>query len=342
MTTVYETEKSIDIAIEKIAVENEAEKGETMPLLVQAKTQIAEDIYLFELVQPDRSDLPAFTAGSHLLVLTPRGLSRRYSICNAPSERHRYVIAVKRDAAGSGGSMSLIDSVRAGERLHVSMPYNYFPLDENASSHLLIAGGIGITPALAMMRDLMEKKADFKLIYCTRSPETTAFLEELSAPELAGRVLIHHDHGDRARSLDIAPLVAERNGETHIYCCGPRPLMDAVKAQTKHWPHAAVHFEDFGTSEHPAKSGEKSFTVRLVKSDKTVEVPSGVSILSALRSQGVAVPSSCESGTCGACRTHLISGIGDHRDYVLDDDEQESEIMICVSRARSDELVLDL
>ena len=319
-----------------------AEEGEMMVLLVKSKTEIAQDIFLFELGRRDNADLPPFTAGSHLLVLTPRGVSRRYSLCNASSERHRYVIAVKRDAAGGGGSVSMIDSARAGEPLHVSKPLNYFPLAETASNHLLIAGGIGITPALAMMHELSAKGADFQLIYCTRSPETTAFLNELSAPEFAGRVTVHHDYGDRAQSLDLAPFVAQRSGETHLYCCGPRPLMEAVREQTKHWPHTSVHFEDFGTSAPTDPNGEKLFSVRLAKSGKTVAVAPGVSILAAVREQGVTVPSSCESGTCGACRTGLISGAAEHRDFVLDDDEQETEIMICVSRSRGEELVLDL
>jgi phthalate 4,5-dioxygenase reductase subunit len=341
---------TIDAVQESVKAENETtlEKDGTMSLLVQSKTEIARDIFLFDLVSPNEANavLPPFTAGSHLLVQTPNGLARRYSLCNSPSERNRYVIAVKRDAAGGGGSVSLVDGVQAGDRLHVSAPLNYFPLAAEASSHLLIAGGIGITPALAMLRHLNEQNADFRLIYCSRSPETTAFLDELSAPEFAGRVRVHHDYGDRERSLDIAPLVAERNGETHIYCCGPRPLMEAVRAQTKHWPHAAVHFEDFGTSAATSPvggvPGEQEFTVKLARSGKVVAVPSGVSILAALREEGMSLPSSCESGTCGACRTGLLEGEAEHRDFVLDDDEMESEIMICVSRAKSGQLVLDL
>ena len=321
---------------------NEPGETEMMSLEVRQKTAIAQDIFLFELVRPDHSSLPPFTAGSHLLVLTPSGLSRRYSLCNAPSERDRYMVAVKRDAVGSGGSISMVDSVAVGDRLDVSPPLNYFPLDPEATSYLLIAGGIGITPVLSMVRELIARNADFRLVYCTRSPETTAFLDELSAPELAGRVLVHHDHGDRERSLAIGPIVAARTGETHLYCCGPRPLMQAVRDLTRHWPHAAVHFEDFGTSAHPEQNGEKTFSVRLARSGVTVEVPAGVSILAALRDRGVAVPSSCESGTCGTCRTGLLSGMAEHRDFVLDDDEQDKEIMICVSRAQSAELVLDL
>lgn len=322
--------------------ENECGETEMMSLEVRRKTAIAQDIFLFELVRPDHSALPAFTAGSHLLVLTPNGLSRRYSLCNAPSERDRYMIAVKRDAAGSGGSISMVDDVAVGDRLDVSPPLNYFPLATEATACLLIAGGIGITPVLSMMRELIAKNADFRLVYCTRSPEATAFLDELSAPELAGRVLLHHDHGDHERSLAIGPIVAARTGETHLYCCGPRPLMQAVRDLTRHWPHAAVHFEDFGTSAHPEQNGEKTFSVRLARSAVTIEVPPGVSILAALRDRGITVPSSCESGTCGTCRTGLLSGKVEHRDFVLDDDEHDKAIMICISRAQSAELVLDL
>ena len=316
---------------------------EMMSLLVRRKIKFAEDITLFVLMRPDRAELPPFTAGSHLLIVTPNKLSRRYSLCNAPSERYRYVVAVKRDPEGDGGSLSMTDEVAVGDTLNVSPPFNYFPLVDDATSYLLVAGGIGITPIRSMICELIAKEADFKLVYCTRSPEATAFLHELSSPELAGRVLIHHDHGDRARSLALAPIVAQRTEGAHLYCCGPRPLMQAVRGLTAHWPSSSVHFEDFGTSAHSEQAdGEQPFTVRLAKSGRTVEVPPAVSILEALRRHGVAVPSSCESGTCGTCRTTLLSGLPDHRDFVLDDDEQEKAIMICVSRAKSKELVLDL
>lgn len=318
-------------------------EGEMISLEVRQKIKAAQDITLFVLMRHDRGELPPFSAGSHLLVVTPNGLSRRYSLCNAPSERHRYVIAVQREAEGDGGSKSMVDGLDVGAALDSSPPFNYFPLSSDATSYLLIAGGIGITPIISMLRELTARKADVKLIYCTRSPETTAFLPELSSPELAGRVLIHHDHGDRERSLAIAPLVAQRSGEAHLYCCGPRPLMQAVREMASHWPSSAVHFEDFGTSAHPEhEQGEKPFAVRLARSGGSVDVPPGVSILEALRRRGCVVPSSCESGTCGTCRTTLLAGLADHRDFVLDDDEQETQIMICVSRAKSAELVLDV
>src|SRR5260370_28485121 len=181
-------------------------------LYITSKTEIADGIYLFELrgkpadTDEPPSPLPAFTAGAHLLVDTPSGIARRYSLCNSRGERDGYVIAVKLDAAG-GGSASMVNDVQVGMRLTVSSPQNYFPLNEQASSHLLIAGGIGITPVRAMIAQLAARNADFKVVYCTRSPETTAFLEELSATDLAPRVMVHHDFGDREQSIDLVPLL---------------------------------------------------------------------------------------------------------------------------------------
>jgi phthalate 4,5-dioxygenase reductase component len=319
--------------------------GQLIEVRVREKDAVAPGIERFVLEHPDGEALPPFTAGSHVVVVTPRGMSRRYSLCNTPGERDRYVIAVKREPAGRGGSISMIDDVSPGAHLEISPPFNYFPLAEDASSHVLVAGGIGITPILAMARDLAARGADFRLEYCTPSPEATAFREELSAAEWSSRVRFHHDAGVPPAELPFVGLLRERRGETHLYCCGPRGLMNAVRRATSHWPSPAVHFEDFGTGNDPlveASAGEDAFEVRLAQSGRTVRVPSGVSILEALRREGVQVPSSCESGTCGTCRTRLLEGVADHRDYVLDEDERLGEIMICVSRARSPRLVLDL
>jgi phthalate 4,5-dioxygenase reductase subunit len=314
-----------------------------MILVVRRKAPIARDIFLFELADPQRRELPAFTAGAHVAVMTPSGALRRYSITNAPDERDHYAIAVKRESAGSGGSATLVDQVAVGETLSVAPPENYFALADDASEHLLIAGGIGITPILSMARHLLARGENFRLVYCSRHPEGTAFLDELAAPGLAERVLVHHTHGDPARALDLRPLLADHTHGTHVYCCGPRRLMQGVRELTAHWPAAAVHFEDFGTSADPRDAnGVKPFMVRLARSGVTVQVPPDMSILGALRSRGLPAPSSCESGTCGSCRTRLLTGEADHRDFVLDEDEQKEEIMICVSRACSDELVLDL
>ncbi|HTK13114.1 MAG TPA: PDR/VanB family oxidoreductase [Xanthobacteraceae bacterium] len=319
-----------------------AAPGPTLSLKVVEKSEIAAGIFLFALERDDRAPLPPFTAGSHILVQTPGGLTRRYSLCGTPSVRDRYSIAVKREDEGGGGSRSMVEEVQTGDHLQVSEPENYFPLADDATIHILIAGGIGITPILSMARQLSEKQAPFKLIYCTRSPETTAFHADLCEPEFADRILLHHDYGDRERSLDLGAILADRPDGAHVYCCGPRPLMNAVRDMSRHWPRGTVHFEDFGTSEPVTEGAEKTFRVRLARSNTVVEVPLGMSILEAVRRHGIEVPSSCESGTCGTCRTGLLAGVAEHRDYVLDDDEYDSAIMICVSRAKSDELTLDL
>ncbi len=312
-------------------------------LRVRDIARLADGIVAFELVSPDGGELPPFTAGAHLSVRVPNGSIRRYSLCNDPAERDRYVIAVKREAQGRGGSISLVDGTRVGDLLPVSAPRNDFPLAEDADHHIFIAGGIGITPILSMIHRLRATGGSFSLYYCTRSPAVTAFREALTAPDLAGAVRLHHDGGDPACALDLWPVVETRRRNAHLYCCGPRPMMQAVRDMTGHWPHTAVHFEDFGTSPAtPGASEDRPFTVRLAHSGRTVEVPAGVSILEALRAEGLCLPSSCESGSCGACLTGLADGEADHRDLVLSPDERSSHIIICVSRARSGTLTLDL
>jgi phthalate 4,5-dioxygenase reductase subunit len=316
---------------------------DTLSMRVQRKEKVADDIFLFELVPADpAAPLPPFSAGAHVEVLTRSGLKRQYSLCNAPSDSSHYLIAVKREAGGQGGSRSMADDVAAGDQILVSRPRNYFELDHSAVRYLFIAGGIGITPILSMSRELVRSGGDFRLVYCTRSPETTAFADELAGPGFSGRAIVHHDHGERSRSFDLAGLLAAVPPPgTHLYCCGPQPLMHAVRDLSRHWPSATVHFEDFSADVKHGKQGDAEFTVHLMRQNRTIGVPAGESILDALRRNGVVTPSSCESGTCGSCRTRLLEGVPDHRDYILDE-EETGEIMICVSRAKSDRLVLDL
>ncbi|MBO0764804.1 MAG: oxidoreductase [Hyphomicrobiaceae bacterium] len=316
-----------------------AENG-MMPLRLVRSTLIADDIRLFEMRRLDGGELPEFTAGSHIVIRTPNGLLRKYSLCNAPTERDRYAIAVKREADGRGGSRSLVDESRVGDELLVSAPRNSFALVRSAGGYIFIAGGIGITPIMAMVRHLTASgPRNFRLFYCTRKPEATLFREQLSAPELRGRVKIHHDEGDPERMLDLWPVFEQPRGQ-HVYCCGPRSMMQAVRDMTGHWAASAVHFEAF-TEPSRNVAEDRAFTVRLAQSGETIDVAAGVTILEALRGKGHVVPSSCESGTCGTCRTRLLGGEADHRDLVLTDDEKASNIMICVSRARSPELIID-
>lgn len=314
---------------------------EMMSLRVARAYDAAQEIRSFELVPADGEVLPPFTAGSHIEVRVPSGDTRKYSLCNDPNERHRYVISVKREAAGRGGSISMVDSVREGDVLNVSRPDNAFPLVDKAAGYLFIAGGIGITPIISMIRSFGElPPAPWRLFYLTRSPETTAFYDELSADHLRDRVKIHHDFGDPQKSFDLWPVL-ERPTRSHIYCCGPRGLMEGVRDMSGHWPHSNVHFESFNEG-GAARADDVPFTVRLAKSGQTFEIPVGKSILSVVREAGVPVAYSCESGTCGTCKTRLMAGEADHRDMVLMPEEQADQIMICVSRARSSELVLDL
>lgn len=316
-----------------------------LQLKVTQKQPLAGGIFLFELRQPDGSDLPAFTPGAHLEVQTPSGVRRNYSICSNPADKNFYQIAVKRDAAGRGGSISMADDVQTGDLLAVSVPRNNFELHPRATRFLFVAGGIGITPILAMMRHLKTQgNHNFKLIYCTRDAASTAFMDVLASPEFAAHVQIHHDHGDINQAFDFWPVL-ESPTSAHVYCCGPRGLMDAVADMSGHWPPSAIHFESFGV-DASVYAANTPFTVRLQKSGEVLTVSAEQSILQALRACGHHVSSSCESGTCGSCRTGLLSGEAEHRDMVLSDDEKTSNIMVCVSRAKSSEpsaeLVLDL
>lgn len=311
------------------------------PLRVTHKQLLATDITLFELAEPQGHALPAFTPGAHITVQTPGGARRSYSLCSSPEQHATWQIAVKRDPKGRGGSQSMVDEVHVGDLLPTLPWANLFELNEAAPSYIFVAGGIGITPILSMIRHLLSQgRTDFKLYYCTQNAEGTAFHQELNAPELKGQVKIHHDHGDLGQALDLWPIF-ERPTNAHVYCCGPQGLMDSVRDMTGHWPTERIHFESFGA----AQSGfaeNQAFDVVLQKSGVRVSVPAHQSILEALRGCGHLIPSSCESGTCGSCRTTLISGEAEHRDMVLRPDERASHIMVCVSRAVSTELVLDL
>jgi phthalate 4,5-dioxygenase reductase subunit len=311
-----------------------------MRLRVTRNDRIADGINLLEFRDAGGKELPAFTAGAHIAIRTPNGLLRKYSLCNDPAERDRYLVAIKREASGRGGSINLIDAVKAGDELMTTAPINDFGLPQRAQDFLFIAGGIGITPMMAMIREVLAQGKRFRLYYCSRSPETTAFRDELSGPEFAGKVTIHYDQGDPSCSLDLKPILAERKNREHLYCCGPRPLMEAVRLMTDHWSPTAVHFEAFSEAE-THKADDKPFKVKLARSGKVLEVPTTKTILEVLRDQGLEVPSSCETGTCGTCRTKMLTGVADHRDLVLAEHERTDTIMICVSRALSDEITID-
>ncbi|MGZ5064359.1 MAG: PDR/VanB family oxidoreductase [Usitatibacter sp.] len=311
-----------------------------LALRVSRAEAIARDIHSFELRDPAGGELPPFTAGAHLGVKSRNASVRRYSLCNDPAERDRYVIAVKRDPAGRGGSVDLVDHTRVGDMVEVSTPRNAFELAAKAQSFILVAGGIGITPIISMARQLNREGRRYRLYYLTRSPEHAAFRDDLAGAEFAGKVVMHHDAGDPSRAFDLWPVL-EKPSAAHVYCCGPRPLLEAVRAMTGHWNAAAIHFESFVDALAAQKPEDTAFAVELARSGDRIEVPPGASILEAMRARGHDAPSSCESGTCGTCRTTLLAGEADHRDLVLADDEKATQIMICVSRAKTPVIVID-
>jgi vanillate O-demethylase ferredoxin subunit len=319
--------------------------GATLSVCVARKAVEAEGICSFELVSADGAPLPAFSAGSHVDVQLPGGLTRQYSLCNDPTETHRYLIAVLRDPASRGGSRAMHDAVKEGDALTISTPKNHFALAHEAGSHLLLAGGIGITPLLCMAERLANVGAQFEMHYCTRSRPRTAFVERIAASAFAPRVQFHHDDGPAAQRLDIAALLADRPAGRHLYVCGPKGFMDALlgAARAQGWPEAQLHYEFFSADVAPV-AGDTAFEVQLASSGRIVVVPANRSIVQALAEAGVTVATSCEQGVCGTCLTRVIEGVPEHRDLYLTPEEQAAgdQFLPCCSRARSARLVLDL
>lgn len=303
-------------------------------LVVAEREALTPAVTRFVLRSADGTPLPGYSAGAHLTLTTPSGDRRSYSLLEAGSpEPPQYAIAVRREPEGRGGSRSLHDDVRVGDVLEAATPANTFAL-EPAERYLLIAGGIGITPIRAMAAELRSPGgAEVQVVYLSRDPDDAAYLDEFAA----SGALVHHSsiHG----RLDLWPLVAEPDDSARVYCCGPTALIDEVLALTVHWRPSRIHIEDFAGVD--ALSGRVApFTAVWGPTGAAVDVPANRSMLTALRSSGIDVDSSCESGTCGTCRLRLVQGAADHRDLVLSTEEREHWIMPCVSRAAGDELVV--
>ncbi len=317
----------------------------TLQVRVARKAVEAEGICSFELVAVDGRPLPAFSAGSHVDVQVPGGPLRQYSLCNDPAESHRYLIAVLKDAASRGGSAGMHERVNEGDLLTISAPKNHVALAHDAKRHLLLAGGIGITPLLCMAERLATAGADFDLHYCTRSAARTAFRERIAVSSFAPHVRFHFDDGAPAQKLDIAALLATPVPGQHVYVCGPQGFMDVVlsTARARGWPEAQLHYEYFGAAPAPA-GGDHAFEVMLASSGRVVPVAADRTVVKALADAGVNVLTSCEQGVCGTCLTRVIDGQCDHRDQYLTPEEQAAndQFLPCCSRAKSARLVLDL
>lgn len=306
------------------------------------KSEIARRIFRFDLAPTASATLPPFTAGAHIGVHVPNGMTRKHSLCSPSDDVSRYTIAVKRNENSAGGSKALVDLTHEGDELTITHPSNDFPLVPQATNTLLIAGGIGITPLYAMFQYIKQHTSGrVKLIYLTRDKANTAFYDALTQADVKSDVIIHHDDGNSEKAYDLWPLLEKPMGR-HVYCCSPRPLMDAVRDMTGHWPSTSVHFEDFGTTTAAHHKDDRPFRIHLARSHKTIDVPANVTILDALRAHGIHTPSSCESGSCGSCKTRLLKGEADHRDLVLAPHKQKDYIIVCVLRARGDELELDV
>lgn len=317
---------------------------ENLALKVVRKVREAEDICSFELARTDGAPLPAFSAGSHVDVLLPGGLTRQYSLCNDSAEKHRYRIAVLRDPASRGGSIAMHDAVNEGDVIHISEPRNHFPL-QHASHSLLFAGGIGVTPLLSMAQRLTTIGADFTLHYCTRSVERTAFREEIAASAFAERVSFHFDSGEPGQKLDLDSVLANPEAGTRLYICGPAGFIDHVvtSARGKGWSSEQIHLEYFGAAPQDTSS-DGSFEVKLASSGKSYRVEPGQSIVEALNAKGIEILTSCEQGVCGTCITRVLEGEPDHRDMYFTDEEhaKNDQLTPCCSRSKSPVLVLDL
>ncbi len=313
---------------------------------VARKTREARDVCAFELRPVDGALLPAFSAGSHIDVHLPGGLTRQYSLCNAPAERHRYLIGVLREPASRGGSQAMHELVREGDTLRIGAPRNHFALAADAQDSLLLAGGIGITPILSMAEHLAAAGGAFSLHYCVRSADRAAFADRLRDGGFGARAHVHCDDGDAAQRLDLARLLEAPRPGRHVYVCGPRGFIDAVQARAaeRGWPPERVHREFFGAPEVAPGVVEASFEVRLARSGRTVVVPKDVSVVKALAAAGIAVPFSCEQGVCGTCLTRVVEGVPEHRDSYLTPEEQacNDQFTPCCSRSKTPVLVLDL
>lgn len=316
-----------------------------LELRVEALRRAARGVLQIELVHPQGQALPAFTAGAHIDVRVPGGRTRSYSLANAPSERHRYVLGVKVENPGRGGSRWLHEHLRVDSLLAVSAPINHFELDDGRAPAVLFAGGIGVTPIASMAAHLRAIGRDFVLHYAVRERVDAAFLVrwgDIALDTGDGRLQLHVDVERGGRVLDIAALVKAAPADAHFYCCGPAPMLAAFEAATAERPPANRHLERFTSDVAPAADG--GFEVVLARAQRSVAVAKGQTILDALRQAGVTVIASCEQGVCGTCETRVIEGVPDHRDMLLSEAERARNdvMMICCSGSTSARLVLDL
>jgi tetrachlorobenzoquinone reductase len=321
---------------------------QTLKARIHSIEFLAMGIVAIDMRPIDGAEWPMVIAGSHIDLHLPGGMVRSYSLVNAQGEMHRYVIAVSREANSRGGSQYLHEKLRVGELLSLSAPRNSFALRESAAHSIFIAGGIGITPLWSMAQRLSQIGAPWTMYYSVRAPELAAYVEQLASLSSGanGTVHLNFDGGERDKMLNLQHIVESAPGDADFYCCGPIPMLRAFEEACKGRHPDTVHREYFAApaTASPESRGGDELVVILSKSNKTLKVGPDITILDAVLDAGVDVPYSCMEGICGACETAVLSGTPDHRDLVLSDGERESgtKMMICCSRAKTKELILDL
>jgi len=310
-------------------------------MLVSSIHDEAKHIKTFELVDPESAELQAFSAGSHIEIELPDNIRRHYSLCNDPSETHRYLIAVLQEKESRGGSQSLHYGVKEGDLLEISIPKNNFPLDQRGMHFILIAGGIGITPLLSMAYKLKTLRKPFELHMCARSHEYVPFKKELEGFGGLAKTHMYISDGDPSRRLDVSSLLKQPLSESLVYCCGPQSLMDAVGQATSDWGAKKIHFETF--TPRTLDGSDLPFHIKIASTGQSFHVNSTTTILEALHQNGIRHPFSCEVGLCRTCVTGYQAGDVEHLDQdALSNEERKGCLTICVSRCTSDELILDL
>ena len=319
----------------------------TTPLIVTGVRAEACDVLSFELRDPDGKPLAPFSPGAHLEIDVPTahgpGLIRHYSISSDWRDADHYVVTVARAAGSRGGSIAMHHDVRVGTTLEVRGPRNHFPLDTEAESFRFIAGGIGITPIMSMVRWCTANNKSWSLLYCARSKNRAAFYDQLSS--MTEHVRFHFDD-EHGAPPNIAAELGQLDPRDHVYCCGPTPLMDRVREHCADRDPDSVHFEWFSADPSPqlTESQTGEFDIVLRRRGARAVVPPDRSILDILEELGVDMPNSCREGVCGTCETTVCAGEVDHRDHVLTPSEKAANqtMMVCVSRAASATLELDI
>jgi len=310
-------------------------------VIVTSREVETDQIINVTLAEKSGALLPEFEAGAHVDVHLENGLIRQYSLCNNPNDTSFYQLGILLDDNSRGGSIAAHKHLHIGESVKISQPRNNFPLNTSATKSILFAGGIGITPMMAMAHELHQQGVDFELHYCTRSADKTAFRNHINESPYSANTTIYHDDGNSEETFDIDSVLSTYADDTHLYICGPSGYIDFVagKANAKGWGDSNTHVERFGAV---ALDGETSFTVIAQKSGQEIIVGSEETIVEALENAGVFIEVSCQQGVCGSCMTDVVEGEPDHHDMYLSEEEQASNklIMPCCSRSKTPTITL--